>query len=113
MSHPDRSDEASPVSAPPRMPSIHARRAVSLVELLTGIVVAALVVLMAVSHVVRHQRAYDAIAAAIDLRTRLRDASALVVDVLHGSHIRANHPATRHSRERPRALQLGYHPRYR
>ena len=67
------------------MPSIHARRAVSLVELLIGIVVAALVVLMAVSHVVRHQRIYDAIAAGIDLRTRLRDASDLVAADLRGS----------------------------
>ena len=50
-----------------------------------GIVVATLVVLMAVSHVIRHQRAYDAVAADIDLRTRLRDASDLIAADLRGS----------------------------
>jgi hypothetical protein len=66
------------------MPSAYARRAVTLVELLIGIVVATLVVMMAVSHVIRHQRAYDAIAADIDLRTRLRDASDLIAADLRG-----------------------------
>ncbi len=50
-----------------------------------GILVATLVVLMAVSHIVRHQRAYDAIAADIDLRARLRDASDLIAADLRGS----------------------------
>lgn len=60
------------------------RPAVTVVELLIGLVVATLVVLMAVSHVVRHQRAYDAVAADIDLRTRLRDASDLIAADLRG-----------------------------
>ncbi len=87
MSHPARAGHAHPGSPfpPACTPLSHARRAVSLVELLIGIVVATLVVLMAVSHVVRHQRAYDAVAAAVDLRTRLRDASDLVAADLRGS----------------------------
>jgi hypothetical protein len=62
-----------------------ARRAVTLVELLVGIVIATLVVLMAVSHVIRHQHVYDAVAADIDLRTRLRDASDLIAADLRAS----------------------------
>lgn len=50
-----------------------------------GIVVATLVIMMAVSHVIRHQRAYDSVAADIDLRTRLRDASDLIAADLRGS----------------------------
>ena len=50
-----------------------------------GIVVATLVVLMVVSHVIRHQRAYEAVASHIDLRTRLRDASDLIAADLRGS----------------------------
>ncbi|MEO6864224.1 MAG: hypothetical protein ABI229_02115, partial [Gemmatimonadaceae bacterium] len=37
------------------------------------------------SHIVRHQRTYDAIAAAVDLRTRLRDGSDIVAADLRGS----------------------------
>ena len=50
-----------------------------------GIVVATLVVMMAVSHVIRHQHAYDDVAADIDLRTRLRDASDLIAADLRGA----------------------------
>lgn len=68
-----------------RVGSSRARRAVTLVELLVGIAVATLVILMAISYVIRHQRAYDAIAADIDLRARLRDASDLIAADLRGS----------------------------
>lgn len=49
-----------------------------------GIAVATLVVLLAVSHITRHQRAYRAIEAELDLRTRLRDASDILVASLRG-----------------------------
>lgn len=67
------------------MTRIRPRRAVTLIELLMGIVVATLVTLLAVAHVTRHQHAYDAISADVDLRTRLRDASELITADLRGS----------------------------
>jgi hypothetical protein len=50
-----------------------------------GIVISALVILLAVSHVTRHQRAYDDVVAALDLRARLRDGSEIVAADLRGS----------------------------
>ena len=87
MSHTDRAYEAraGSVLSQSRIHSLRARRAVTLVELLMGIVVATLVVMMAVSHVIRHQHAYDDVAADIDLRTRLRDASDLIAADLRGT----------------------------
>lgn len=61
------------------------RRAATLVELILGIAVAMFVVALSVSHVVRHQRVYDVLAAALDLRTRLRDGSDIVAADLRGS----------------------------
>jgi hypothetical protein len=50
-----------------------------------GIAVATIVVLLAVSHITRHQRAVESLAAIADLRGRLRDASDLLTADLRGS----------------------------
>lgn len=50
-----------------------------------GIVAAIIVVLLAVSHITRHQRTYNATEAELDLRARLRDASDVLVADLRGS----------------------------
>lgn len=62
----------------------HSRRAATLVELIMGIGVMMVVTTLAVSHVTRHQRAYSAIAAALDLRSRLRDGSDILAADLRG-----------------------------
>lgn len=61
------------------------RRAATLVELLMGVMVATLVILFAVSHVTRHQRAYDDVVSVIDLRARLRDGADILSADLRGS----------------------------
>lgn len=63
----------------------HSRRAATLVELIMGIAVMMVVTTLAVSHVTRHQRAYSAITAALDLRSRLRDGSDILAADLRGS----------------------------
>lgn len=62
-----------------------ARRAATLIELIIGIAVAMTVVALAVAHVTRHQRAYGAVASALDLRARLRDGSDILTADLRGS----------------------------
>jgi hypothetical protein len=49
-----------------------------------GITVAMIVITLAVAHITRHQRAYSAVASALDLRTRLRDGSDIVAAELRG-----------------------------
>lgn len=61
------------------------REAATLVELLIGVIVATLVALLATTQITRHQRAYDDIASAIDLRARLRDGADILVGDLRGS----------------------------
>jgi hypothetical protein len=56
----------------------------TLVELIMGITVMMIVVTLAVTHVTRNQRAYNAIASALDLRARLRDGSDILVGELRG-----------------------------
>lgn len=87
MSHADQTDRPIPTPATSRSPELQqrARGAVTLLELLVGVVVGTLVVLMAVSHVIRHQRAFDAVSSDIDLRNRLRDASDLLTGDLRGA----------------------------
>lgn len=64
---------------------LESRGAATLVELILGIAVAMIVVVLAVSHIVRHQRTYDAIAGAVDLRSRLRDGADIIAADLRGS----------------------------
>ncbi len=61
------------------------RTAATLVELIIGITISMTVVTLAVSHITRHQRAYDAVASALDLRGRLRDGSDILTADLRGS----------------------------
>ncbi len=63
----------------------HRRRGATLIELVMGMAVAMLVVTLAVSHVVRHQRTYNDVASALDLRARLRDGSDILAADLRGS----------------------------
>jgi hypothetical protein len=56
----------------------------TLVELIVGLAVATIVVALATSFIVRHRRSYDSLAAAIDLRARLRDGSDIVTADLRG-----------------------------
>ena len=67
-----------PITGPRR------RHAATLVELIMGITVAMLVMTLAVAHITRHQRAYGAVASALDLRSSLRDASDIVMADLRG-----------------------------
>jgi hypothetical protein len=62
----------------------HCRHAATLVELIMGITVAMIVITLAVAHITRHQRAYSAVASALDLRTRLRDGSDILTADLRG-----------------------------
>ena len=61
------------------------RGGATLIELIMGLMVACTVVVLALSHIARHQRAYDGIVAALDLRARLRDAGDIVATDLRGS----------------------------
>jgi len=61
------------------------RQAATLVELIMGIAVMMIATSLAVSQVVRHQRAYAAVAGALNLRARLRDGSDLLAADLRGS----------------------------
>ena len=63
----------------------HARRAATLIELIIGITLAVAVMVLAVSHVTRHQRAYDDVMTALDLRARLRDGSQIIAADLRAS----------------------------
>lgn len=60
------------------------RRAATLVELIMGLAVMMLVTTLAVSHIVRHLRAVNAISAARDLDGRLRDGADILAADLRG-----------------------------
>jgi hypothetical protein len=60
------------------------RRGATLVELIVGIAIAMVVVGLSVAHVVRHQRASSAVTDAVNLRTRLRDASDILAADMRG-----------------------------
>lgn len=59
-------------------------RGATLVELIVGIVVMLAVTTLAVSHVVRHLRAANAISAALELNARLRDGADILAAELRG-----------------------------
>lgn len=66
------------------MISFRVRRAATLAEMLVGICVSIVVITLAGSHIVSHQRAFEAVSAAIDLRGRLRDGSDILMADLRG-----------------------------
>jgi hypothetical protein len=62
-------------------------RAFTLVELLMGLGVTMIVVTLAVSQIARHQRAYRALDAAVDLRARLLDATSILTSELRSASV--------------------------